>query len=119
RRSGLGSEGTNPIDLCVFNELMGSFGILCGWGGLVTFLGSLSSLGSNPNLRVARNGVLSLPGLLICEGDGEVVRYKLAAARVSRERGVMRRAGAPISTLARRGLGTGRPQALSGSGIMG
>ena len=37
-----------------------------------------------------------------CQGDEEMARLEFAADRASRERGVIRRAGAPISTLARR-----------------
>ena len=39
----IGSEKTNLVDLCVFNDLLGSFGMLAMW---VTWLGSFGSLGS-------------------------------------------------------------------------
>jgi hypothetical protein len=58
-------------------------------------------LGSDPILAVH----LADPKGAKCQGDEETARLEFAAAGVSRERRVIRRAGAPISTLARGGWG--------------
>ena len=72
---------------------MGLVGI---FGGLVT------GLGSDPKFAGFAERRPFSPRVADCQGDEEMVRHEFAAARVSRERGVIGRAGAPISTLARR-----------------
>ena len=69
-----------------------------GFSAETDFIVNEGVLGFGPNSRVTLRRSQDCP----VPGDEEMARLEFAAAGVSRERRVIRRAGAPISTLARR-----------------